>query len=358
MAYSFGGNLIVTLFGESHAAAVGVVLDGLPAGFEIDFDEIDNQLLRRKPAASPFSSQRKESDAYNILCGLGNGKTTGAVLAVMFKNNDAVSEDYVSWLPRPSSADYVSWIKYGGNGLAGGGQFSGRLTVGLVFAGAVVRQILERRCGVEICSHVSRVYLHDDVRFDACEIPAELKKRLRLDPMPVIDDAARANFLQALKIAKSENDSLGGCVEVAILGVKAGVGGPLFNSIESKISEMFFAIPAVKGIEFGNGFGLTKLKGSEANDSLYYDGDSVKTKTNNCGGICGGLANGMPIVFNVAFKPVPSIGKEQTTVNLQTKTDADVKICGRHDVSVVTRAAVIAESAAALVMGNYLFFVA
>ncbi|MDR1260141.1 MAG: chorismate synthase [Oscillospiraceae bacterium] len=347
---SFGENVVVTLFGESHAEAVGVSVSGFKSGFEINFAELEKQLLRRKTNQNDFCSLRNEPDCYELLCGIKNGITTGANLTAIFHNKDVNGEGYIPYIPRPSTSDYPAWVKYCGENVSGGGEFSARLTVGLVFAGSVARQLLKEKWGIEIYSHVSSIYSYKDVVFGPV-FSKELKESLQYDAMPVICKNVRLHYLKVLNNAKMGRDSVGGCIETAILGVPPGIGSPLFGSIESKLALVMFGVPAVKGIEFGKGFEITTLKGSEANDPLFYDDiQQVRSKRNNSGGICGGLSTGMPIIFNTAFKPIPSIGKEQETINLEAKSNAKIKIIGKHDVSPVARSAVIVESVAALVI--------
>lgn len=349
---SWGNSVKLTIFGESHGGAIGAVLEGLPAGEEIDVPAVLAQMERRAPGADRYGTQRREADAPEILSGLLNGRTTGAPLCAVIANGDRKSADYddLRNIPRPGHADYPALLRYGGFAdPRGGGRFSGRMTAPLVFAGAVCRQLLYRR-GTVIGSHVLSVHGVSETPFDPVTVSAELLKNLSLRRFPVIDSQAESAMLAEIDRARLAQDSVGGVIECAAVGLPAGAGGPLTEGAESFLSPLLFAVPACKGVEFGAGFGAARLLGSENNDPYYFDRDTVKTRTNNAGGILGGITTGMPLVFRAAFKPTPSIGREQESVELSAKTSAKLSVRGRHDPCIVSRAAVVAESAAAVAL--------
>ncbi len=316
-----------TIFGESHGPAIGVVLEGVPAGLTLDTDFIRAELSRRAPGKSQTATARREADEPEILSGVFEGKTTGAPLCAVIRNADTHSSDYdeLRYKPRPSHADYAAFVRYGGSAdYRGGGHFSGRLTAPLVFAGAVAKQLLAG-FGVTVAAEIASV--------------GGVK-----DPTPEqIDEIVLA--------AKNDLDSVGGAIRCQICGVPAGLGGPDFGSnIEGELARAVFAVPAVKGIEFGAGFGMAAMRGSQANDPLRAENGRAVAATNNAGGINGGISNGMPIVFTVAMRPTPSIGREQNTVDLRDMTDAVLTVKGRHDPCIVPRAVPVIEAAAALTM--------
>jgi chorismate synthase len=349
---AWGNHLQLTIFGESHGPAVGAVLEGLPAGEEIDGEQVRVQMARRAPGRDLSSTPRKESDKPQILSGMLNGKTTGAPLCAVIPNTDAHSSDYANLrtVPRPGHADYTAYLRYGGfNDVRGGGRFSGRLTAPLVFAGAVCRQILKRR-GVTVGSHVLSVHGAADTPFDPVSVSAELLDGLSSRYFPTVDPLAESAMRAEVESARMALDSVGGVVECAAVGLPAGHGGPLAEGVESSLSSLLFAIPACKGVDFGAGFRAAGLFGSENNDPFYCDGDTVKTRTNNAGGILGGITTGMPLIFRAAFKPTPSIAKEQDSVDLAAKKDVKLAVRGRHDPCIVPRAAVAAEAAAAVAL--------
>lgn len=352
MSSTWGNKLKLSIFGGSHTEAIGVNLDGLPPGEAVDLQAVSRQMARRAPGQDPTATTRKEGDAPKVLCGLLDGVTTGAPLCAIIENTSQRSKDYsdLKVHPRPSHADYTAWVKYGGhNDIRGGGHFSGRLTAPLVFAGAVARQILERR-GILIASHVLRVgKSREDAAFDGVVEDRALMERLSGEYFPVIVPSAREGMRQVIEEARLNADSVGGVVECMAAGLPTGLGDPMFGGVENRLSSLVFGIPAVKGIEFGEGFSAASLKGSENNDSFYYDGNGqVKTRTNRAGGILGGITTGMPIVFRAAFKPTPSIGQEQDTVDLETGQNHKLTIKGRHDPCIVPRAAPVVEAAAAI----------
>lgn len=350
MSFSFGNKLKISIFGQSHSPMMGVSIDGLPAGEEISVDEINAFMARRAPGKSKLSTARKESDIPQIISGLAGGRTCGAPLAAVIANSDARSSDYdeLKNVPRPSHADYAAFVKYGGhNDISGGGQFSGRLTAPLCFAGAVALQLLNRR-GVAIGAHILSVGAERDEPPE--NISRELLASLPSKALAVFDDSAGARMSDVIEEARMSADSVGGCVECFALGVEAGIGEPMFDGIENRISAAVFAIPAVKGIEFGDGFGFAEMRGSQANDAYAIRGGRVTLKTNHCGGIIGGITSGAPIVFRTAFKPTPSIGMEQDSVDLRTMSEVKLTVKGRHDPCIVPRAVPCVEAAAAVAL--------
>lgn len=352
MSSIWGERVKVSIFGGSHTEALGVVLDGLPAGEKVDREQVLLQMARRAPGQDPTATRRREADEPHILCGLLDGVTTGAPLAAVIENTNQHSKDYsdLKVHPRPGHADYTAWVRYRGhNDVRGGGHFSGRLTAPLVFAGAVARQLLERR-GVLVASHVVQVgESKGDDSFDGVTADPALLVRLSREYFPVVNPAAREEMRAIIEKARMDCDSVGGTVECMIAGLPAGLGDPMFGGVENVISSIVFGIPAVKGVDFGAGFAAAYLRGSQNNDPFYYDEDGrVKTRTNRAGGILGGITTGMPVVFQAAFKPTSSIGKEQDTVNLETGENAKLTVRGRHDPCIVPRAAPAVEAAACL----------
>ena len=322
---TYGERVKVTIFGESHGPAIGVVLDGVPAGEAIDMDAVRIQMRRRAPGSSDLTTHRSETDDPLVMSGILNGVTTGAPISAIFRNKDQNSAAYHPEIPRPSHADYAATVRFGGHAdLRGGGPFSGRLTACLVFAGAVCRQILERR-GITITANAVRV-------------GQATGKELNFDMKRAILDA------------RSAGDSVGSELECVVTGVPAGVGGLLFGGMESRIAGMLYAIPGVKGVEFGRGFALAEMRGSEANDPIRLKNGRITMASNNAGGINGGITNGMPVEFTVTFRPTPSIAQPQETIDLETMTNTKITIGGRHDACIALRAPVVVESAAALAL--------
>lgn len=347
---SWGNKIKISVFGESHGEAIGVVMDGLPAGEKIDFDALAVQMARRAPGQDASATPRKEDDKPVILSGMLKNVTTGTPLCAVIKNTNTHSSDYenIRNIPRPGHADYTAFLRYHGfNDVRGGGHFSGRLTAPLVFAGAVCRQILRRR-GIAIGAHVYSVHSVTDKPFDMANISTSLLDDLSSRYFPVIDSAAEIKMRAEIESARKKSDSVGGVVECAVTGVPAGIGGALTDGIESLLSSLLFGIPACKGVEFGAGFSSANMFGSENNNPFYYENGEVKTKTNNSGGILGGITTGMPLVFRVAFKPTPSIGIEQDSVDLSKKVNAKLTVRGRHDPCIVPRALPAVEAAAAI----------
>lgn len=345
---SFGRKLKLTIFGESHGLSVGAVIDGLPSGIELDLDFIKSEMSRRAPGKNKISTTRKETDDFIIESGFFNGYTTGTPLCVRIKNSDAHSKDYsiLKNLMRPSHGDYSGFVKYKGfNDYRGGGSFSGRLTASIVFAGSIAKQILKERYNIEIFSHIYSIKDIEDRPFNLLGEPKEILSKLLEKKLPVLDDKKISPMEEEILKAKSMGNSVGGVIECMINNVGAGFGFPFFDSVESVISHGVFSIPSVKGIEFGKGFDITKLFGSDANDEYYFDEEkNIKTKTNNNGGILGGITNGMPIIFRVAIKPTPSISLPQHTINISEKTNEILEIKGRHDPCIVQRAVPVIEN--------------
>ncbi|WP_343286351.1 MULTISPECIES: chorismate synthase [unclassified Flavonifractor] len=335
------------IFGESHGPAIGVVLEGVPAGLELDLEQVQKELDRRKPGQDPTATARKESDLVEVLSGVFEGKTTGAPLAMVIRNSDQHSKDYESirYTPRPSHGDYAGFIKSRGClDYRGGGHFSGRLTAPLVAAGAVAKQVLAGR-GVQVGAHISSIYGICDA---ALEDPEELKA-VAAKSFPVLNDSKGEEMRQAILEAKEEQDSVGGAIECAVTGLPAGLGAPDFGcNVEGIFSQYLFAVPAVKGIEFGAGVAFSLMRGSEANDPFAVEDGKVVTKTNHAGGINGGITNGMPVTFEVTIRPTPSISLPQESVDLRTGEETEIEIHGRHDPCIVPRAVPVIEAAAAL----------
>ena len=342
MSSSYGENLHLTIFGQSHAPAIGVTLEGIPAGQRIDLEELQRFLDRRAPGRSEFATPRKEDDRPEFLSGLVEDVTCGAPLTAIIRNTNTRSGDYrnLAVVPRPGHADYTAAVKYGGaQDTAGGGHFSGRLTAPLCIAGGICLQLL-RREGIEIVSRIAAIAGVED--------SGELTASTAEKAFPVVDDARGAKMREAIAAAKAEGDSVGGVVEVAAFGVPVGLGEPMFGGMENRIAGIVFGIPAVKGLEFGEGFGAARLRGSENNDEFCIRDGKIGTITNHCGGILGGITDGMPLRFCAAVKPTPSIFKPQRSVNLETMEQTTLQIQGRHDPCIVPRAVPVMEAAAAI----------
>ncbi|XAM51603.1 Chorismate synthase [Terrisporobacter vanillatitrophus] len=346
----WGNNIKISIFGESHGSAIGINMDNLPPGFTLDMKEIMREMKRRAPGNNNLSTSRKEDDEPEILSGYFQGKTTGTPLCAIIRNKDNKSKDYskIKNVMRPGHGDYPGFVKYNGfNDYRGGGHFSGRITAPLVFAGAICKQVL-REEKIEIVAHVQSIGDIKDKSFLDCDLDKELISSLKYEEFPLINKNLEDKMKNEILNARKEGDSVGGVIECMILGVKAGVGSPFFDSVESTLSHLMFSVPAVKGIEFGRGFDITKIKGSKANDEYYLDEKKIKTKTNNNGGISGGITNGMPIIFRVAIKPTPSIYKEQCSVTICTMEETTLKIEGRHDPCIVQRALPVIEGVSAI----------
>lgn len=349
MKNSIGNQLQISLFGESHGDAIGVVMDGLAPGIQLDMDFIQGMMEKRK-AKGRISTQRKEADELQIVSGFFQGYTTGTPLTILIQNTNTKSGDYEKTKNRlrPSHADYTADMKYlGYQDYRGGGHFSGRLTAPLVAAGAIAMQVLNQK-GIHIGTHIQKCNRIEEARFSQHE--ETLEKEIALvneRAFPVIDEQKGKEMVALIEEAANNGDSVGGILESVLLHMPAGVGEPMFDSIESRLSHLLFSVPAVKGVEFGLGFGFGDLYGSEANDAFYYD-DGVKTKTNNNGGINGGISNAMPIVIRTVVKPTPSIYKEQDTVDRETHEAVKLTIEGRHDPAIIHRARVVVDSVLAL----------
>ncbi|MDR1410247.1 MAG: chorismate synthase [Oscillospiraceae bacterium] len=351
MSFSVGEHLKLTLFGQSHAPAVGGIIDGLPAGELIDLNGAQSFLDRRSPGKSPLSTARKEFDISQILSGLTDGKTCGAPLAFVISNGDTRPGDYDKFRvqPRPSHADFPALLKYGdAHDMRGGGFFSARLTAPLCFAGAVAMQILARR-GVTVGAHIAAIAGVDDDHFDLVNLTKEQAETPSQHDFPVINPTQGNAMKSAILTAKTDGDSVGGVIECAVLGLPTGIGSPIFDGLESAIAKLVLSIPAVKGIEFGAGFTIAGMRGSEANDVYSAPkGNKLRSKSNHNGGILGGLSTGMPIIFRAAFKPTPSIAKAQETWNITNGQIESLVVSGRHDPCVVPRAVPCVEAAAAI----------
>lgn len=355
MSSTWGNNIKLSIFGESHGPAIGLTLDGVPGGMKVDMEYIQNEMKRRAPGRS-LTTPRKEDDIPEILSGVLNGFTTGTPITVIIRNSNTKSSDYnnLKVLPRPSHADYTGFVHYNGyNDLRGGGHFSGRLTAPIVFAGALLRQYLEEQ-GIIIGSHIKSIYNIEDSAFDTTNTATELLQSLRKMDLPVINDEALIKMKETISKAKEDGDSVGGVIEGIILNLPVGIGEPMFDSVESVLAGLLFSIPGVKGVEFGRGFQISSLKGSEANDAFVVEKGVIKTSSNNSGGILGGITNGMPIVWRVAMKPTPSIARPQKTVNLDTMEEDILEVRGRHDPCIAVRAVPVIEAVAAIAIFDLL----
>jgi len=350
MSSCYGRNVKISIFGQSHSPAIGVVADGLPFGFEPDMEELKRFMARRAPGNNDLSTKRKETDSFKILSGIKNGVLCGAPFAAEIENSDTRSKDYSQFkdMPRPGHADYTAQIKYKGfQDEAGGGHFSGRLTAPLCLIGGICIQLLKKE-GIYIGSHVERIAGIPDERFDPVNISKDDFADLAEMTLPVLDNEAGEKMKEAILDAKELGDSVGGIIECAVTGLPAGLGDPMFDGMENLISSIVFAIPAVKGIEFGAGFDACGMLGSENNDCYTVKNGQTVTETNNHGGILGGITSGMPLIFRAGIKPTPSIFKSQQTVSLSEMCEKTLDIKGRHDPCIVPRAVPCIEAAAAI----------
>ncbi len=350
---TYGETLKVTIFGQSHGPAIGVVIDGFPAGVTIDMDALQRFLTRRAPGGASYATPRKEADQPEFIAGLADGKTCGAPLTAIIRNTDTRSFDYSALrdVPRPSQADFAAFMKFQGqNDIAGSGQFSGRLTAPLCIAGGICLQLLQSR-GIAVGAHILSIGNVDDAAFDPVHPDFS---GFTADTPHVLSPKAWEAMLKTIEAAKAEEDSVGGVIECAVTGLPAGYGSPMFDGIENRIAQMVFGIPAVKGLSFGSGFDGSRLRGSQNNDPYVMDGDDVHTKTNNHGGILGGITTGMPLLFKAAFKPTSSIGMEQDSVSLSKRENVKLTIEGRHDPCIVPRAVPVVEAAAAIAVCDIL----
>lgn len=356
MSSTFDGNLRISIFGQSHSGGIGCVIDGLPAGERIDMNALQAFLTRRAPGANPWSTPRKETDTPEFLSGLVENVTCGAPLAAIIRNTDTRSQDYAELrdVPRPGHADYAAHVRYGGHqDTAGGGHFSGRLTAALCIAGGICKQLLERK-NIYIGAHLSSVGSVSDTSYDPTALSVETLLLTANRPFPVLDEAAGKEMQNEIRVAREAGDSIGGVIECAAVGVPAGVGDPLFDGMENRIARIVFAIPAVKGVEFGAGFEVARMRGSENNDAFFMDGSAVHTRSNHAGGILGGITNGMPILFRAAVKPTPSIAREQESVSLSRGENARLAVRGRHDPCIAPRAVPVMEAALAIALTDAL----
>lgn len=349
---TLGNKLRVTVFGQSHAQAIGCVIDGLEAGFRPDMEKLAAFMARRAPGQSDFSSQRREADAVEILSGMVDGALCGAPLAAVITNTDHASGDYdaLKHTPRPSHADFTARMKYGEScDLRGGGQFSGRLTAPLCFAGGIALQLLEKR-GIHIAAHIAQIGSVYDWKPDFAAIDSETLSHLVGKRFSVFDESCVLAMQQTIEAAKLEGDSVGGMIRCFATGLPAGIGEPMFGGMENRLSSALFGIPAVRGVSFGDGFDAAAMYGSFHNDPYTCREGHIATRTNHAGGVLGGITTGMPLVVNVAVKPTPSIAKTQDSVDLSTMQNTTVNIRGRHDPCIVPRAVPVVEAVTALTL--------
>ncbi len=354
MSSTYGDKIKISVFGESHGNGIGVVIDGLPAGVTIDMDKVLVQMARRAPGKDKTATPRLEKDIPRVLSGMLGDTLTGAPLCAVIENTNTKSGDYSNLLacPRPGHSDYTAFVKYNAsNDIRGGGHFSGRLTAPIVFAGAVCRQILESK-GIKIAAHINSIGAVNDTAFNPVSIDDELIEKLNNSTFALIDTSVEDAMREQVEDSRMNLDSIGGTIECAVTGIEAGIGEPMFEGVEGVIAKAVFGVPAIKGIEFGKGFELAQMKGSQSNDPFRYENGKVVTETNNCGGILGGITNGMPVIFRAAVKPTPSISQKQKTVDLQIKENAVLEIHGRHDPCIVPRAVPVIEAVTAIAIIN------
>ena len=349
MSSTYGESLKLSIFGQSHGAAIGMTLDGIPAGLSVDFDKLQTFLNRRAPGQNDWSTPRKEEDRPEFLAGIVDGYTCGAPIAAVIRNKNTRSGDYANLkdCPRPGHADYTAQIKYGGfQDAAGGGHFSGRLTAPLCIAGGLCKQWLEEM-GVRIGARITCIGGEQDtLSFDPLNPQLDAVR----DDFPVLTEAAALRMQQKITAAKADGDSVGGIIECAVTGLPAGLGEPMFGGVESRLAQILYGIPAVKSVDFGAGYSVGYLLGSECNDAYTIDNAVVKTVTNRAGGILGGITNGMPLIFRCAIKPTPSISRPQQSVSLSQGTRQELIVKGRHDPCIVPRAVPVVEAAAAIAL--------
>lgn len=354
MSSTFGHNIKISVFGQSHSEAIGVVIDGLSSGEAVDLDALAAFMARRAPSQASYSTKRREGDSVEIVSGLMNGYTCGAPLAAIIKNTDTRSSDYeeIKDTPRPGHADLTGYLRYGEHrDWRGGGHFSGRLTAPICTAGGICKQLLERR-GIMIGAHISSLGGIPDTSYDPVLLD-EKELFANLPNFPVKDPEASKKMQSQIAVCKDNGDSIGGVIECGVIGVPAGIGDPMFDGLENRLSAALFAIPAVKGVEFGDGFALSEMRGSAANDAYVIDGEKIKTVTNHSGGINGGITNGMPIIFRTAIKPTPSIAIEQNSISISKKENKKIVVGGRHDPCILPRAVPVVEAVAALVIADF-----
>ena len=349
MGATFGRNIRMTIFGESHGKGIGLVLDGLPPGTPIEEGFIKEEMARRAPGKNLMSTQRKETDAFIIESGVFEGKATGTPLCVLIPNSDQHSRDYsiLKYQMRPGHADYAGRVKYKGyNDYRGGGHSSGRLTAPLVFTGAVAKTVLAAK-GITVGAHIARIGKVKDELFDPLGESIDRIQKLRNHILPVLDESKGPLMEAEVLKAREDGDSVGGVIEVMAVGMPPGLGDPFFDSVESRLAHVLCSVPAVKGVEFGAGFAIAGMRGTEANDPMNFDCNQVRTTKNNNGGITGGITNGMPVLFRVAIKPTPSISRPQQTVDLASGKNVMLEIKGRHDPCIVPRAVPVIEAVTA-----------
>lgn len=352
MSSTYGEHLKLSIFGQSHGAGIGMVLDGIPAGLHVDPDELQDFLNRRAPGQNDYSTPRREEDRPEFLSGLLDGYTCGAPIAALIRNKNTRSGDYANLkdCPRPGHADFTAQVKYHGfQDAAGGGHFSGRLTAPLCIAGGMCKQWLATR-GIHIGAHIAAIAGIWDDPFDPLDPQLDTVGAV----FPTRNAEAGEKMRAAIAAARADLDSVGGIVECAVTGLPIGMGDPMFDGVEGKIAQIVYGIPAVKGVEFGNGFGCASLRGSQNNDAFAIHGKNIVTHTNNAGGILGGITNGMPVIFRAAFKPTPSIAKQQQSVSLNRCEEQVLEIKGRHDPCIVPRAVPVVEAAAAIAIFDML----
>lgn len=354
MSSTYGDKIKISVFGESHGNGIGVVIEGLPAGVKIDMGSVMTQMSRRAPGKDRTATPRKESDLPKVLSGMLGDTLTGAPLCAVIENTNTRSGDYGNLLscPRPGHSDYTAFVKYNGaNDIRGGGHFSGRITAPIVFAGSICRQILAQK-GIKIAAHINSIGNVCDEPFNPVGIDDALIDRLNASSFALVDNSVEEKIRSVVEDARMSLDSVGGTIECAVTGIEAGIGEPMFDGVEGVIAKAVFGVPAIKGIEFGKGFELSKMRGSQSNDPFRYNDGKVVTETNNCGGILGGITNGMPIIFRAAVKPTPSIAQKQKSVDLQKKENAELEIHGRHDPCIVPRAVPVIEAVTAIAIAN------
>lgn len=354
MSSIYGDKIKISVFGESHGNGIGVVIDGLPAGVKIDMDSVLVQMSRRAPGKDKTATPRKESDLPKVLSGMLGDTLTGAPLCAVIENTNTRSGDYGNLLscPRPGHSDYTAFVKYNGaNDIRGGGHFSGRITAPIVFAGSICRQILSQK-GIKIAAHINSIGNVADEPFNPVSIDDALIDRLNESSFALVDNSVEEKMRSVVEDARMSLDSVGGTIECAVTGIEAGIGEPMFDGVEGVIAKAVFGVPAIKGIEFGKGFELSKLRGSQSNDPFRYKDGKIVTETNNCGGILGGITNGMPIIFRAAVKPTPSIAQKQKSVDLQKKENTELEVHGRHDPCIVPRAVPVIEAVTAIAIAN------
>lgn len=350
MKNTIGNNVSLTLFGESHGEAVGCVLDGITPGIEVSEDFIKHQLSRRRPSSS-LDTPRREADEFRIVSGVFNGKTTGTPVCIVIENTNTKSSDYNYGVARPSHADFAAYCKYHGfEDYRGGGHFSGRITAPLVAAGGILIPMLEK-CGITIGTHILKCRSAEDREFS--DVKKDIEK-LKNSSFPVLDEKAEEEITKEIMAARSDADSVGGKTQTAVYGIPAGVGEPWFDSVEGLLSHALFSLGGIKGVEFGAGFDFALARASEYNDAFCTKGGKISTKTNNNGGINGGITNGMPIVFQCAVKPTPSIASKQETVDFLNLKNTDIEIKGRHDPAIIRRICPVIDSVTALVICDLL----